>query len=91
MTCLGMSSAAAMGFRHGTDAAGLRLARQAAVLTATPRTGLGILEESGVQLDALIGSGRDPGSSAPGSLSHRPGCALPPKESWAAGVNRAAV
>ena len=56
-----------------TDAAGLRLARQAAVLTATPRTGLGILEDSGVQLDALIGSGRDPGEQVPpGSLSHPP-------------------
>ena len=56
-----------------TDAAGLRLARKAAVLTATPRTGLGILEASGVQLDALIGSGRDPSEQVPdGSLSHPP-------------------
>ena len=43
------------------------------MLTATPRTGLGVLEESGVQLDALIGSGRDPGEHVPpGSLSHPP-------------------
>ena len=56
-----------------TDAEGLQLARKAAVLTATPRTGLGILEESGVELDALIGSGRDPGEQVPsGSLSHLP-------------------
>ncbi len=42
-----------------TDAAGLRAARAANVLTATPREGA-TLRTAGVALDALIGSGRDP-------------------------------
>jgi ribokinase len=41
------------------DAPALRLARRASVLTATPRV-LPVLAEAGVELDALIGSGRDP-------------------------------
>ena len=56
-----------------TDEAGLQLARQAAVLTATPRTGLAVIEQSGIRLDALIGSGRDPGEKVPsGCLSQAP-------------------
>lgn len=56
-----------------TDEAGLRLARQAAVLTTTPRTGLEVIERSGVQLDALIGSGLDPSEHVPdGALSRSP-------------------
>jgi ribokinase len=42
------------------DADALRRARATRVLTATPRA-LGTLNEGGVELDALIGSGRDPG------------------------------
>ena len=50
------------------DAAALRRARAARVLTATPRA-LATLREGGVELDALIGSGRDPGEVyAPGDV-----------------------
>lgn len=60
-------------FLTATDADGIRLARRAAVLTATPRLGLGTLEQSGVQLDALIGSALDPGEQVPdGLLSFQP-------------------
>lgn len=60
-------------FLTATDAEGIRLARQAAVLTATPRLGLATLEQSGVQLDALIGSALDPGEQVPdGLLSQQP-------------------
>jgi len=47
-------------FVTAADAAALRQARRAKVLTATPRTRLGVLQEAGVQLDALIGSALDP-------------------------------
>ena len=47
----------------GADAAALRLARRAQVLTATPRVGPA-LRESGVELDALIFSADDPGEAA---------------------------
>jgi ribokinase len=43
-----------------TDEGGLRAARAARVLTATPREGP-TLGTAGVQLDALVGSGRDQG------------------------------
>lgn len=43
-----------------TDADGLRLARAAAVLTATPRVREPMLRQAAVQLDALIGSALDP-------------------------------
>jgi ribokinase len=46
-------------FTAGDDAA-LRAARAARVLTATPRA-LEVLARAGVLIDALIGSGRDPG------------------------------
>jgi ribokinase len=60
-------------FLTATDADGIRQARQAAVLTATPRLGLTTLEHSGIQLDALIGSGLDPGEQVPdGLLSQEP-------------------
>jgi ribokinase len=42
----------------GGDAEALRAARAARVLVATPRA-LAVLAEAGVQLDALVGSGRD--------------------------------
>ena len=44
----------------GGDVDALRAARAARVLTATPRT-FATLREAHVELDALIGSGRDPG------------------------------
>ena len=47
-------------FVTATDAAALKQARCAKVLTATPRARLGVLQEAGVQLDALIGSALDP-------------------------------
>jgi ribokinase len=46
----------------GGDVEALRAARKARVLTATPRT-LDTLRAGGVELDALIGSGRDPGEA----------------------------
>ena len=58
-------------FVSATDAAGLRLARQAKVLTATPRLRLPVLQEASLPLDALIGSGLDPGEQLP------PGCLKP--------------
>ena len=50
-------------FVSATDPQGLRLARAAKVLTATPRLRLPLLQEAGVSLDALIGSNLDPGES----------------------------
>jgi ribokinase len=50
-------------FVTATDAAGLRLARRARVLAATPRVRLPTLQASGVSLDALIGSATDPGEA----------------------------
>ncbi len=47
-------------FVTAADATALRQARRAKVLTATPRTRLDVLQEAGVQLDALIGSALDP-------------------------------
>lgn len=46
----------------GGDADALRAARAARVLVATPRV-LGTLREAAVQLDALVGSGLDPGEA----------------------------
>jgi ribokinase len=54
------------------DAEGVRAAREARVLVATPRAG-DALREAGVRLDALVGSGRDPGERiAPGALDPPP-------------------
>jgi ribokinase len=54
------------------DAAALRLARQARVLVATARE-LPTLVEAGVQLDALVRSGRDPSEGyQPGLLDPEP-------------------
>jgi ribokinase len=44
----------------GGDVGALEAARQASVLVATPRA-LEVLRNAAVQLDALVGSGRDPG------------------------------
>ncbi len=50
-------------FVTATDEAALRLARRARVLAATPRVRLPVLQAAAVELDALIGSARDPGES----------------------------
>ena len=47
-------------FVTASDARGLRWARRAALLAATPRVRWPILLESGVRLDALVGSALDP-------------------------------
>jgi ribokinase len=61
-------------FASAADAEGLRHARGARVLTATPRLGLPVLQEAGVALDALIGSGLDPAERVPpGALQPEPG------------------
>jgi ribokinase len=52
-------------FATACDAAALRLARCSRVLAATPRLRLAELQRSGVVLDALIGSGLDPGEAVP--------------------------
>jgi ribokinase len=54
-----LAEADAVYFTAG-DVEALRAARAAKVLVSTPR-GLGTLREAGVQLDALVASGRDPG------------------------------
>lgn len=60
-------------FATAADAGALRAARQARVLAATPRLRLPVLEQSGVRLDALIGSALDPAERyAPGDLSQEP-------------------
>jgi len=59
-------------FVTAADAAALKQARRAKVLTATPRTRLGVLQEAGVQLDALIGSALDPAET------YRDGDLIPP-------------
>ncbi len=56
----------------GGDVESLRAARRARVLTATPRA-LATLREGGVQLDVLVGSGRDEGEAyADGDLDPPP-------------------
>ncbi|MEB3348411.1 MAG: PfkB family carbohydrate kinase [Cyanobacteriota bacterium] len=52
-------------FATACDAAALRLSRRGRVLAATPRLRLAELRRAGVKLDALIGSGLDPGEAVP--------------------------
>ena len=52
-------------FVSATDCDGLRQARQARILSATPRLGLSVLQQASVPLDALIGSALDPGEQVP--------------------------
>jgi len=60
-------------FVTATDAAGLRACRRARLLAATPRVRIPVLQQAGVQLDALIGSGLDPGEAVPdGALTPAP-------------------
>jgi len=61
-------------FATAADPAALRACRAAKCLAATPRLRLPVLNAAGVTLDALIGSGLDPGEAVPqGSLQHTPG------------------
>ena len=48
-------------FVTATDEKGIRLAREARFLSATPRTGVNTLKISKVKINALIGSNLDPG------------------------------
>ena len=48
-------------FVTACDGAALDWARRARLLAATPRLGLELIQETGLQLDALIGSATDPG------------------------------
>jgi ribokinase len=59
-------------FVTAADAAALRQCRSARLLAATPRVRLPVLQQAGVQLDALIGSGLDPAELVP------PGALQPP-------------
>ncbi|MFM7634267.1 MAG: PfkB family carbohydrate kinase [Cyanobacteriota bacterium] len=60
-------------FVTASDAAVLRVCRRARLLAATPRLSLPVLREAGVVLDALIGSGLDPGEAVPeGALEPAP-------------------
>jgi ribokinase len=52
-------------FVTAADAAALRACRAATMLAATPRLRLEVLREAEVRLDALIGSGLDPGEAVP--------------------------
>tara|TARA_Y100001968_G_C19359797_1_gene719142 strand:+ start:188 stop:1030 length:843 start_codon:yes stop_codon:yes gene_type:complete len=56
-----------------TDKEGIRLARKAKFLSATPRTGQQTLQKSKVKINALIGSGLDPGEKINfEELEHKP-------------------
>jgi ribokinase len=59
-------------FITATDAAGLRLARGCPMLAATPRVRWPVLLESGVRLDALVGSALDPAEAIPLPLQDVP-------------------
>lgn len=56
--------ACATAFFTGGDAGALAHARRARTLVATPRAG-DVLLEAGIRLDALVGSGHDPGERLP--------------------------
>ncbi len=60
-------------FVTAADPVAVRHARRGRVLCATPRTHLGVLQEAGVRLDALIGSALDPAEAyREGDLNPRP-------------------
>ncbi|TVS03388.1 MAG: ribokinase [Cyanobium sp. PLM2.Bin73] len=59
-------------FASAADPRAVRLARAARVLTATPRLRLPVLQEAGVALDALIGSGLDPAEQVPADALQPP-------------------
>ena len=55
-------------FVSAADPKALQLCRSARVMTATPRVRLHNLDAAGIELDALIGSGLDPGEQLPTTL-----------------------
>jgi len=60
-------------FITAADGAALEICRQARWLGATPRVRLAVLQAAGIGLDALIGSGLDPGEAVPaGALDPAP-------------------
>jgi ribokinase len=59
-------------FATAADPAALRACRAATVLAATPRLRLPVLREAEITLDALIGSGLDPGEAVPERALDRP-------------------
>lgn len=59
-------------FVTATDGAGLRLARRSRLLAATPRVRWPVLLESGVRLDALVGSALDPAEALPADQESLP-------------------
>lgn len=59
-------------FVTASDAAALRACRRARLLAATPRVRIPVLQEAGVALDALIGSGLDPGEAVPAGVLDPP-------------------
>jgi ribokinase len=60
-------------FITAADVTALQMCRQAGWLGATPRVRLGVLQAAGIELDALIGSGLDPGEAVPaGALEPAP-------------------
>ncbi len=60
-------------FVTATDAKGLQFCRKARLIAATPRIGIDILQKSNVHLNALIGSGLDPGETIdPKNLKKEP-------------------
>jgi ribokinase len=60
-------------FVTAADAPALRACRRSRILAATPRVRLPVLRQAGVPLDALIGSGLDPGEAvADGALEPWP-------------------
>lgn len=75
-------------FVTATDVQGLQACRAARQLAATPRLGLALLQETGVRLDALIGSGLDPAEAVPvGGIQPAPGLEIA-TEAAAGGVAR---
>lgn len=59
-------------FVTATDASGLRLARACPMLAATPRLRWPVLLESGITLDALVGSALDPAEAPPPEVANPP-------------------
>ena len=75
-------------FITAADAPLLKACRSAAVLAATPRVRLPVLQQAGVPLDALIGSGLDPGERVEsGQLNPAPETVIR-TEGAAGGVSR---
>ena len=74
-------------FVTAADAPLLKACRAAAVLAATPRVRLPVLQQAGVALDALIGSGLDPGERVDPAQLNPPPQTLIRTEGAAGGVS----